>query len=135
MTRKTAECYTAVFNYIKKYVFDLKPAIIMTDWESAMRCAIRTSFPGSVLKGCWYHYCAALRKKLISFGLHRLLKKNANARLIKQMMFSLQLLPPEMFEEGYAHVKRLAKEYKLENKFKLFFKYYDGYWISQVCVK
>lgn len=107
----------------------------MTDWESGMRCAIRTVFPDSVLNGCWYHYCAALRKKLISFGLYGLLKKNANARLIKQMMLSLPLLPHEMFEEGYAHVKLLAKEYQLGNKFKLFFKYYDNYWIGQVCVK
>lgn len=64
MTNKTAECYTAVFNFIKNNIFDLKPAIIMTDWETGLRCAIRTCFPNSTLKGCWYHYCAALRKKV-----------------------------------------------------------------------
>lgn len=107
MTKKSADCYAAVFNYIKNHVFDLKPAMIMTDWEAGMRCAIRTCFPNSILKGCWYHYCAALRKKLLRFGLHRELKENALARLIKQMMMSLPLLPQEMFEEGYTHTSKI----------------------------
>lgn len=132
MTSKSADCYTAVFNYIKKNVFDLKPAIIMTDWEAGLRSANRTCFPTCILKGCWYHYCTALRKKVLRLGLYDELKSNANSRLIKKMMMSLPLLPPELFEEGYAHVKNFAHEHKLREKFKCFFAYYDRYWIAQV---
>lgn len=135
MTSKSADCYTAVFNYIKEYVFDLQPTTIMTimtDWETGMRCAIRTCFPNCALKGCWYHYCAALRKKMLKLGLHSDLKLNANARLIKQMMMSLPLLPSEKFAEGYEHIQTLTKEHDLWNTFKHFFTYFNSYWIAQV---
>lgn len=132
MTKKSSDCYEAVFNFIRNQIFDLKPAIIMTDWEAGMRCAIRRTFPDCALKGCWYHYCAAIRKKLISLGLRHELKKNAKARITKQMIMSLPLLPNEKFDEGYAYIKSLTKEHKLWKKFENFFAYYDSYWICQV---
>lgn len=42
------------------------------------------------------------------------------------------LLPPEVFNQGYRHVKRLAHEWKLFAKFKKFFFYYEQFWIREV---
>lgn len=95
MTKKTTECYMAIFNLIEKSVFKLEPSGIMTDFEAGLRSALRTCYPKAILRGCWYHYCAAVRKKMFKIGLHRELETNADARMLKQLVMSLPLLPSE----------------------------------------
>lgn len=52
MSRKTAACYTAVFKFIEKKLFQLDPKEMMTDFESGMRSAIRKYWPKVTLRGC-----------------------------------------------------------------------------------
>lgn len=132
MSNKSAECYTAAFNFIEKSIFKLEPANIMTDWELGMRSAIRKCYPKATLRGCWFHYCSAIRKKLLKLGLHFDLKISADARMIKKMIMSLPLLPSEKFAEGYEYILQLAKECQLLNTFKHFFSYFQSYWVAQV---
>lgn len=37
MSRKTADCYEAVFKFVEKKLFKLQPAVFMTDYEDGMR--------------------------------------------------------------------------------------------------
>lgn len=131
MTRKTTECYSSVFKYIEEK-FQLGPGEIITDFEQAMRKALHERYPDTVLRGCWYHYCAALRKNHLKLGLNKLLKENSNAKQIKKMLMSLPLLPPENFKEGYEHIKYLAKDWNLSKAFDKVFKYFESYWFMQV---
>lgn len=134
MSHKSAECYTAVFKFVEDKIFKFEPTVIMTDWETGLRCALRNYFSGVTLKGCWFHYCSALRKNMIKLGLFRELKKNANARMIKKMLMSLPLLPTEMFKQGYSHIKKITRNCGLSKKFKRFFTYFNNYWNVQVCL-
>lgn len=132
MSNRKTKTYKAVFEYIEKNVFKLKPTEIITDWEAGMRNALRFCYPSAILRGCWYHYCAAIRKKFLKLGLHFLLVSDYNARFIKQQIMSLPLLPPENFETGYAHIKNMAKEFDFYEKLIPFFTYFDDYWLKQV---
>lgn len=132
MSKRTEICYKAVFEFIEKNVFKLEPAEIITDFEAALRNAIIKCYPDIRLRGCWYHICAALRKKLMKIGLHKLLKFDQYAHFIKKALMCLPLLPAENFEEGYTYIKDCAVRFKLSGKFKEMFAYYESYWFNQV---
>lgn len=132
MTRRTTEIYADVFRFIEKKILKLKPAEFITDFEAAMRKAIRLRYRKAILRGCWYHYSAAIRKKMVKLNLLGLMKHNKNARTIKVMIQGLPLLPPECFMQGYEHVKHLARKWNLFTKFKKFFSYFQYFWVAEV---
>lgn len=135
MSSKTAVCYQAVFKFIEKNVFKLEPGEFITDFELGMRSAINKCYPTVPLRGCWYHFSAALRKKLLKLGLHNLLKSNSLARIIKMELMSLPLLSAKYFNEGYEHIKRSTENWKLSDNFKEMFAYFENYWFAQVSLK
>lgn len=132
MTKKTTAIYADVLRFIEKKIFKMKPAEFITDFEPAMRKAIRIRYRKAIIRGCWYHYSAAIRKKMLEQKLFGLIKWNHKARIIKVMMQGLPLLPPEEFNAGFSHVKRRAREWNLFAKFKKFFSYFEQFWIPQV---
>lgn len=136
MSRKTAHLYTKVFKYIEKKLFKMSPSSFMTDFELGMRKAIRDVYPNAILNGCWYHYCAAIRKKLVELGLYKQIKDTeSNVRVIYRMILSLPLLPSEMFIDGCKFIRAEAQTLGLQNIFKSFFAYFQRYWINtMVCL-
>lgn len=132
MTKRTSVCYQAMFKYINKNVLKLEPGEIVTDFESGLRHAIRKKFPNVRLRGCWYHYCAALRKKLLLLVGGSLLKTSPMAIIIKKQLMCLPLLPTESFHEGYQSILQLTNSCGFTDRFKSFFSYYESYWFSQV---
>lgn len=68
MSNRLTECYSAVFNFIETNVFKLEPTEFITDFEPSMRKAINTVYPGIALRGCWFHYCRAIKKMAIKLG-------------------------------------------------------------------
>lgn len=57
MSRKTESSYTAVLRVLKTTVInDHSPAVVMTDFEQALRNASRTVFPHAIVAGCSVHY-------------------------------------------------------------------------------
>lgn len=132
MTRRTSVCYQSIFKYINKNVLALEPGEIITDFETGLRHAIRKSFPNAILRGCWYHYCAAIRKKLLFLLSSSLFKTNGGARIIKKQLMCLPLLPAENFHEGYQYIKSMTERYGLSERFKGFFTYFEFYWFTQV---
>lgn len=132
MSGKSATLYEQVFAYIEK-IFELKPKRFMTDFESGLRAAIKKCYPHAALHGCWYHYCASLRRKLLDLHMHNLIANNPSARAIYRKMLSIPLLPPEYIEQGYFLIKEEARSNKLINKFSAFFKYFESFWLNLVC--
>lgn len=130
-TKRTNECYEAIFKYIEKYIFQMEPDEIITDFEAGLRLAINKHFPCATLRGCWYHYCVKIRQRFAIHGLKSLLKTHSIVKLVKKELMSLPLLPADKFLEGYTHIKRVVEQYGLAGKFKQFFDYYN-YWISEV---
>lgn len=132
MTRKTQSCYTAVFQYIETHVFSLEPTEMMTDFEAGMRNSIRTVYPKSKLRGCWFHYCSALRKKTKKFRLRPIINSNPYARFLFKELMSLPLLPAVNIVQGYKHIKRLAQSYQMFENFRGYFRYFESFWLVEV---
>lgn len=48
---------------------NITPSVVMSDYEEAMRSAVREVFPTAKLLGCWFHYTPALRRMAKKLGL------------------------------------------------------------------
>lgn len=134
MTRKTCECYSDVLDFIENQLFNLNPIEFMTDFEGGLRKAIEQKYPNARLRGCWFHFCAALDRNALRLGLYPLLKRDPFARFILKSLKNLPLLPEDRFVEGYAHIKTVAAENNLTRSFKQYFAYFEFYWLAQVII-
>lgn len=111
---------------------NLQPKEFMTDWECAMRKALGICYPFAVLRGCWYHYCAAIRLKALKLGLVSMRKFNPEYWVIVKMLMSIPLLPPDKILNGFEYIKKRAAYSRLITKLKAMFDYYENYWLNQV---
>lgn len=132
MTRKSYTCYEAVFKFIENNVFKLEPNEIITDFEGGLRKAINFWYPNTTLRGCWYHYCCAVTRKIAKLGLNSLIISNPDANLISKQLLNLPLLSKNKFKEGFRHIKQTAVKSDIENHFNEFFNYFEEYWFEQV---
>lgn len=134
MTKRTTACYLDVLNFIEDRLFKLQPTEVMTDFEPPMRKSIEIKYPDAKLRGCWYHYCAALYKKALKLGLSSLLKTSSGAKFIMKSLMNLPLLPENRILEGYQCIKKLATRKQLKRAFKQYFAYFESYWLRQVTI-
>lgn len=128
MTRKTSECYTAIFEFIEEKLFKLKPKEFMTDYEDGMRLAIKKRWPTATIRGCWFHLARAVERRYRKLGLSRL----KGGKIIKRMLMSLPLLPADEIEEGFESVIKYSKKKRLYKHFSRLFSYFSRYWMNQV---
>lgn len=134
MSCRTAECYKAVFKFIEDNICELKPTEFITDFELGMRKAINDFYPNARLRGCWFHYCRAIKRKATSLGLFIFIRDDKKANRIYYKMLMLPLLPSQQFMEAYNIVKQEANRDGVFGKFKSLFGYYDSYWLVQVSI-
>lgn len=130
MTRKTAEAYSGLFDFIGKKLFNLEPTETMTDYEEGLRLAIKICWPNASIKGCLWHFKRAIEKRCKSLGMHNLFKKNKLARKVKAMLTNLPLLPEHLLVDGYQSIKDFARRNKLNKRFEEVFSYFEGYWLK-----
>ncbi|XP_051157985.1 uncharacterized protein LOC127279587 [Leptopilina boulardi] len=93
MEQKTAAAYKKVSQEIKRLLPGFNIIEAMCDFESALKKALRQSFPGIILHGCLFHYKQANIRKTKNLRLHQLLKKNPEARHALHLIIALLLLP------------------------------------------
>lgn len=55
MEYKTEQAYRTVLEYIKTIAPDLRPQLIITDFERAIQNSVQEAFPDSQVVGCWFH--------------------------------------------------------------------------------
>lgn len=128
MMRKDTKSYENVFKYIEDNVFKFRAAQFMADFEKGLRKAISNYFTGTPLYGCWYHYCASVRRRLMTLHMHRVITDDPAASVIYRMLLSLPLLSRERIQDGFAFIEKEARR-----TFKEFFKYFNEFWINLVC--
>lgn len=132
MTNKTEKCYEHVFRYINENVFDLNCTTFTTDYEVAMRNAIRNIYPRSNQIACYFHFTQAVKKNAWkTTGLVDLIRSNSAARSVYYRLQCIPLLPPQYIANMFTLLK--AEANKIERAvFRPFLKYYHQQWIVKV---
>lgn len=104
----------------------------MTDFERAMRTALRKVYPTSDYYTCWFHYCQALRRHANAIpGFVQSIRSNAGSLEIYGKFLCLPLLPADKINDAFNVIKAEAETYDL-GLFRRFLKYYEKQWIKQV---
>lgn len=131
MTRKTEEAYTHALRYVHENLFTLQCGAIITDYECAMRKAIRNVVPDIKMLGCWFHFAQAIRRKVASLGdLFEIVRTTEKARDLYYKIICLALLPHGSIERTF---NELALEsLQLSKSFTPFIKYFQRQWIDRV---
>lgn len=68
MTNKTQEAYEAVFEFMHRNVMSLNCKIFMTDYETAMRNALKRVVERLELSACWFHFTQACKRNAAKLG-------------------------------------------------------------------
>ncbi|CAI6361032.1 unnamed protein product [Macrosiphum euphorbiae] len=68
MSRKTECAYSALFNKILTLVPEWKPQTIIIDFERAAIASIKSIFPNTVIRGCWFHSSQAVWRIVGNIG-------------------------------------------------------------------
>lgn len=129
-TKKSALSYRSIFEYIEQNLYHLEPSEIITDFEAGLRNALNTVYPNTVLRGCWFHYCAAIRKKNNELGLRTLIRSNSDAKFVEKSIMSLPLLSPKDILVGFEYIKNSVQGELLEH-LKPLLSYVDSYWLKK----
>lgn len=128
---KSYQLYVKVFTYLK-HVMKIDPSKIMIDYEASMRKAVRVVWENASLKGCYFHFTQAIRRRVNSIkALSYLVKSDANAFKIYKMFMKLPLLPLEKIESGLQTILKFQDDLKLSKNFKSFNNYFISTWVKK----
>ena len=80
---KTHSSYQRTFTLLKEKAeqlhLEFSPNVVLTDFELAIIQAAELSFPAETIKGCYYHYCQCLNRKIQQIGLQVAYRKTINS--------------------------------------------------------
>lgn len=84
MTKKSQKAYEAVFDFIDAKIVSLKGTKrFYTDYEKAMRNALKKKYRKSKQTACHFHFTQAVRRKAMKLtGFMEFLQHNKNVRKI-----------------------------------------------------
>lgn len=132
MTRKTQKSYEAVFDFINAKIFDLSGTkTFITDYEMAIRNALRKKYPRAKQTACLFHFAQAVRRKATKInGFVEFLQSNERAKKIYYQLMYIPLLPSNCIAAAFQNVCNKADAIG-RAKFEPFIKYYRKQWIEK----
>lgn len=129
MSRKTEKSYTHLFQTLKDF-FPLVGKFVMTDFEVAMRNAIRKVYPELKQYTCWFHLCQAAKRKATQMPIvMQSIKSNDKIKKAYYKLLALPLLPPNEIASCFQVIKSEVTEEKAIHKF---FDYFENQWLKKV---
>lgn len=112
LPNKTLDTYNRMFAELANILqLQEQPDDIMMDFEIAAMNAAAVNFPGVNMKGCFYHFCSNLWKRIQKEGLQERYQNDENFANTLRMLAALAFVPPqdviESFEELSNHINNL----------------------------
>lgn len=130
MNKRTQKSYEAVFEFINSKVFDMNGAkMFITDYEKAMRNALKSKFSDSEMSACHFHFAQAIRKKASKIqGLTDFLKTNELAESLFYKLMYIPLLPANEIESTFDVLRNDVHDIDNDGLNK-FIRYFERQWI------
>lgn len=130
MTRKTEAAYTHLFHNIESR-WKISPKKATTDYEKAIKNALRKLFPGIKLVSCWFHYCQALAKNAKKIkGFRKFIKNDDAASRIYRKLMCLPLMRADNIPAAFKLIKEEAIHLNKSN-FSPFLSYIEEQWLKR----
>lgn len=135
MTKKTRKAYEHAFQFIDANLFKFEASTFHTDYEMGLRKALRNVFPAASLKGCWFHYCQAMRRKTQTIKKFcTIVKNDEECNKWYRKFLSLPLANPEQIEEMFLVLKTALLEFPAKQRecLQIFLQYFEKQWMTTV---
>lgn len=138
MSHKSQVAYEDIFNYINKNVFPMTTsASFITDYEVAMRNALKKMYPTATMWACLFHFTQAVKRHASQTpGLVNLIKTDPKAASINYRLQCLPLLLAEFITKEFKDLR--ANAFKIGNVakeiFRPFLRYFFDQWIKKVYI-
>ncbi|CAI6359310.1 unnamed protein product [Macrosiphum euphorbiae] len=127
MEAKTEASYRKVMERFQIKFPEVKPLVIMTDFETALRNAFMYIYPEAQIFSCWFHYVQCLQKNIKRMGYSGYIGQNREAKMCLRMCAALALLPANKIEQGFQEIKNYA--HNNEILIPRFFTYFSSFWL------
>jgi hypothetical protein len=128
LKNKDKASYTKMLKIIKnlaktKYNLDLNPKVFFGDFEDGAIKAFYDSFPGIQFKGCFFHFCQALWRKIMKLGLFNQYTNREDTSVFRwlQLFKGLAFLPLEKFVEGLDYIIKNTPNCNKCTEFQIYF--------------
>ena len=112
MQKRTEAAYKEAFNQLKEiaasYNLVLNPLIALTDFEKAVRKALKFHFPGIKLKGCFFHFKQAIGRWIFKNGYKKTFMTNIAFKFWFRKLSSLAVIPLDQVQDAYDMIKKQA---------------------------
>ena len=94
---KSRETYIRVFELIKEKAeeqdLNLNPDTVLSDFELSIIQAMELTFPTTVTKGCFFHFCQCLLRKVQALGLYTVYREDVSFRRFIRKAAGLAFVP------------------------------------------
>ncbi|XP_068245328.1 uncharacterized protein [Palaemon carinicauda] len=98
---KSQTTYSNLLEQIKLLKHDLAPKTIMVDFEIGMIKSLQLAFPQSEIKGCFFHLCQSLYRKVQSCGFQQRYLDDKEFSIATKMIAALALVPSSDVEKSF----------------------------------
>lgn len=98
LTSKRTALYREMIRQLQQSILRLsgqafQPDRVICDFEISLMTAIETDLPNAVIKGCYFHFCQSLWRKVQELGLSVLYRQNSSVKKVVRKIMSLAFLP------------------------------------------
>lgn len=101
LTNKTAETYNRLHHELNNLIPTAAPRSVLVDFERAAINAFSTAYPGVSVRGCYFHLCQCVVRKLNEVGLKSEYETNNEVRGFIRCLPALAFVPPEDVSEAF----------------------------------
>ncbi|CAF0949225.1 unnamed protein product [Brachionus calyciflorus] len=128
LEKKQADSYIEALEQIRNLTFNKNLKLILTDFEYSLMVSINTVFKEVQIKGCWFHFCQAVKRRLFSFGYKTEYLNNWDFRFWIRRFLVLPLIPIEYLERA---LEIIISEIPFKNENLIsFVKYFIKQWVN-----
>ncbi|KAG5666705.1 hypothetical protein PVAND_014720 [Polypedilum vanderplanki] len=138
MNSRSQSDYQALFDQIRYGVFSQGnvsrvPTVAMVDFEQAIRKALVNVWPLINVRGCYFHYSQAIRRKALNFTeLSRKITRSSEHKTILNLFKQLSLLPINRVQVAYNTLLDYIQSKPLVAKdFESFIDYFNKTWFKR----
>lgn len=129
LPNKTEETYSRLFAQLKILEPQLAPTSIMTDFEQAAINAMRVQFPGVQHRGCFFHFCQCIWRKIQAApGLQQMYANDPEVALKMRMLTALAFVPSADVVQAF---EELIENVEFPGEAQSVIDYFEDTWIGR----
>ena len=95
LPNKSRATYVRMLEALNFILPEANPHVILADFENAAQNAFRQAYPTANIKGCLFHLCQSVQRKIVELGLKTEFVTNAEFNILVKSLAALAFVPEQ----------------------------------------